>query len=250
MTVIRPVRPLRPAVGCAGAPAQDTAPRKLRRHIRFCTAPDGVRLAYATAGSGPPCGAADGVRLAYAIGGNGPPLVKAANWIGHLEYDQTTPVWRHWIAELSRDHRLLRYDMRGCGLSDRAVEDLSFEAHLSDLETVIEASGFAKFPILGISAGVPLAIAYAALHPERVGHLVLHAGFARGPALRPLTPEQREINETMPRLIELGWGQENPSFRRLFTSQIIPGGSPSSIAASTSSPAWRHRPRTPRGCCG
>ncbi len=204
---IRPVQPLRRAPAPVIAPAPDKAAQRLRQQIRFCTAPDGVRLAYATVG-------------------RGPPLVKAANWLGDLEFDWDSPVWRHWIEALARDHCFLRYDARGCGLSDRVAEDLSFEALVRDFEAVVDASGFERFPIVGISAGAPLAIAYAARHPERVSHLVLHGAFVRGPARRQPSAEQRDMDESMVRLIELGWGQENPSFRQLFTSQFIPDGTP------------------------
>jgi len=204
------VQPLRREPAIAPMPekaAPEKAAPKLRQHIRFCSAADGVRLAFATVG-------------------NGTPLVKAANWLGHLEFEWDSPVWRHWIAALARDHCFLRHDARGCGLSDRAADDLSFEALVRDFETVVDAAGFGRFPILGISAGAPLAIAYAARHPERVTHLVLHGAFLRGPAHRQPSTEQREMDESMVRLVELGWGQENPAFRQLFTSQFIPEGTP------------------------
>ena len=178
-----------------------------KQRIRFCTSPDRVRIAYATSGEGPP-------------------LVKAANWLTHLEFDWNSPVWRSWLSELSRDHMFVRYDMRGCGLSDWDVAKQSFEAWVSDLENIADAVGVKRFPLLGMLAGASVAIAYAARHPERVSHLILHGGFARGRLKRKTTPQQREIDETMTRLIELGWGKENPAFRQLFTSQFIPEGTP------------------------
>ena len=177
-----------------------------KQEIRFCTSPDGVRLAYATAGKGPP-------------------LVKAANWLSHLEYDWESPVWRRWLEEVTRDFRLVRYDNRGCGLSDRDAP-LSFEAWVRDLETVVDAIGLERFALLGASQGAPIAIAYAARHPERVTHLVLHGSYARGFLKRDPTPQQREEAGAMRKLIELGWGKENPAFRQLFTTQFIPGGTP------------------------
>lgn len=168
----------------------------------------------------------DGVRLAYASTGNGPTLVKAATWLSHLEYDWDSPVWRHVLRELSTQCTLVRYDERGCGLSDWAVADLSFESWVADLETVIDAAGIERTGLLGISQGAPIAIAYAVRHPERVTHLVLHGGYARGRLVRSDTPAQREEAQTMAKLAELGWGKADPSFRQFFTSQFIPGGTP------------------------
>lgn len=179
----------------------------MKQQIRFCTTADGVRLAYATAGEGPP-------------------LVKVASWMSHLEFDWTSPVWRHWISELSRDHTYLRYDERGCGLSDWEVPELSFEAWVRDLETVVDTVGVERFPLLGLSQGGPIAIAYAVRHPERVSHLILHGAYARGWLKRNITPQQRKEAETMAELAELGWGKENPAFRQFFTTQFIPDGTP------------------------
>ena len=176
-----------------------------KQQIRFCTSRDGVRIAYATAG-------------------RGPPLVKAANWMSHLEFDVDSPVWSHLLAELASHHTLVRYDERGCGLSDREVEDLSFESWLCDLETVVDAAQVDCFPLLGISQGASLAVAYAVKHPQRVTHLILHGGYARGKLKRNITERQREEAETMNKLAELGWGRENPAFRQFFTTQYIPGG--------------------------
>jgi pimeloyl-ACP methyl ester carboxylesterase/DNA-binding CsgD family transcriptional regulator len=171
------------------------------------------------------CTSHDGARLAYARSGRGPPLVKAANWLSHLEFDWESPVWRPWLAQLSADHTLIRYDARGSGLSDWNVET-SFEAWVRDLETVVEASGARRFPLIGISQGASVAIAYAARHPERVSHLVLYGGYARGPGKRATSEHEREEAETMGRLAELGWGRENPAFRQFFTTQFIPDGTP------------------------
>ena len=168
----------------------------------------------------------DGVRLAYASTGSGPMLVKAATWLSHLEYDWGSPVWRHVLSVLSAQCTLVRYDERGCGLSDWAVEDLSFESWVRDLETVIDAAGIERTALLGISQGASIAIAYAVRHPERVSQLVLHGGYARGRLVRSDTPAQREEAETMAKLAELGWGKSDPSFRQFFTSQFIPGGTP------------------------
>ncbi len=168
----------------------------------------------------------DGVRLAYASSGQGPTLIKAATWLSHLEYDWESPVWRHWLQALSARCRLLRYDERGCGLSDWNVPELSFDSWLRDFEAVVDAAGAERFAILGVSQGAPIAIAYAVKHPERVTHLVLQGGYARGRNLRAATPQQAEEAEMMCRLAEIGWGKSDPSFRQFFTTQFIPGGTP------------------------
>jgi pimeloyl-ACP methyl ester carboxylesterase/DNA-binding CsgD family transcriptional regulator len=168
----------------------------------------------------------DGVRLAWASSGSGPPLIKAATWLSHLEYDWDSPVWSHLLRDLSRQCTFVRYDERGCGLSDWAVDDLSFESWVRDLETVADANGAERFALLGISQGASIAIAYAVRHPERVTHLVLHGGYARGRLVRSDTAQEREEVETMTKLAELGWGKADPSFRQFFTSQFIPGGTP------------------------
>jgi pimeloyl-ACP methyl ester carboxylesterase/DNA-binding CsgD family transcriptional regulator len=166
----------------------------------------------------------DGVRLAYASSGAGPTLIKAATWLSHLEYDWESPVWSHLLHALSARSTFVRYDERGCGLSDWAVDDLSFESWVRDLETVADATGAERFGLLGISQGASIAIAYAVRHPERVSHLVLSSGYARGRLVRSDTPQQRDEVETMTKLAELGWGKADPSFRQFFTSQFIPGG--------------------------
>lgn len=168
----------------------------------------------------------DGVRLGYAETGSGMPLIKAATWLSHLEHDRSSPVWSHVVGELSDRYRYVRYDERGCGLSDWMVKDLSFESWVRDLETVVEAIGVKRFALLGISQGASIAIAYAVRHPDRVTHLVLHGGYARGRLVRSNTKQQREESETMVKLAELGWGRSDPSFRQFFTSQFIPGGTP------------------------
>ena len=185
----------------ASAPEQD---------IRFCTSPDGVRIAYASTGSGPP-------------------LVKTANWLNHLEFDWQSPVWRSLLLELSRHHRLIRYDQRGTGLTDWAVEDISFDAWVSDLETVVNAAGLERFSLLGISQGTPVSIAYAVRHPERVSRLILHGGYAKGWLVGESPKAQRHQDATRT-LIESGWGQETPAFRQMFTSLFIPDGTPEQIA--------------------
>jgi pimeloyl-ACP methyl ester carboxylesterase/DNA-binding CsgD family transcriptional regulator len=168
----------------------------------------------------------DGVRLAYAASGRGHPLIKAATWLSHLEHDWDSPVWRHLLREFSLRWQLVRYDERGCGLSDWEVPELTFDSWVRDLETVVDATGAERFALLGLSQGASIAIAYAVKHPERVTHLVLHGGYARGRLIRSSTPQQREEAEMMARLAEIGWGKADPSFRQFFTTQFIPGGTP------------------------
>jgi pimeloyl-ACP methyl ester carboxylesterase/DNA-binding winged helix-turn-helix (wHTH) protein len=181
-------------------------PTGLHQEIRFCTAPDGVRIAYAAVGQGPS-------------------LVKTANWLNHLDYDWHGPIWSHLLRALAGSYQLIRYDERGNGLSDWDVGDISLDAFVSDLETVIDAIGLKKFPLLGISQGCAVSIAYAVRHPERVTRLVLYGGYARG---RRKRGQQSEIEQAdaIVTLIREGWGQENPAYRQLFTSRFIPDATP------------------------
>src|SRR6195952_2273103 len=159
------------------------------------------------------CQSKDGVQLAYARTGQGPPLVKTGHWMTHLEYDFESPIWRHFYHELSRDHTFYRYDARGNGLSDREVPDVKFENFVDDLETVVDAAGVERFPLLGISQGGAISVAYAVRHPERVSHLVLYGGFAVGGKKR--APAEKDRRNAMATLMRLGWGMDNPSFRQM-----------------------------------
>jgi class 3 adenylate cyclase/pimeloyl-ACP methyl ester carboxylesterase len=176
----------------------------LKQEIRFCTAPDGVQLA-------------------FSMLGQGPPLMKTGNWMTHLEFDLESPVWRHLYRELARDHTMIRYDPRGNGLSDRTIDEISFDAFVSDLETVVDAAKLTRFVLLGISQGCAVSIAYAVRHPERVSHLILYGGYAVGRNKRARSAAEKDENAAMMTLLRLGWGKENPAFRQLFTSQFMPG---------------------------
>jgi class 3 adenylate cyclase/alpha-beta hydrolase superfamily lysophospholipase len=205
--ISRPVEVYAVDMASHGHPASPPADEgKFEQAIRFCTAPDGVQLAYSTIGSGPP-------------------LVKSGNWMTHLEYDLESPLWTDIWRSLARDSTLLRYDARGNGLSDRDAADISFDAWVSDLETVVAAAGFPKFDLFGISQGCAVAIAYAVRHPERVSRLVLYGGFAQGANKRALTESQKEEAAAMVALTRLGWGKENPAFRQMFTSMFVPEAS-------------------------
>jgi pimeloyl-ACP methyl ester carboxylesterase len=170
------------------------------------------------------CTTSDGVRIAYATIGTGPPLLKTANWLNHLEFDWHSEVWRHWLKELSRDHCLVRYDERGNGLSDWEVSELSLPAFVDDMETVVDALGLERCPVLGISQGAAVAAAYAARHPERVSHLILVNGFSRGWRLSG-PPIDIDAAEAMIALARAGWGKSHPAFRQVFTSLYFPEAS-------------------------
>jgi pimeloyl-ACP methyl ester carboxylesterase/DNA-binding CsgD family transcriptional regulator len=178
----------------------------LRQDVRFCTAADGTRIAVASIGAGPP-------------------LVRAAHWLSHVEHDLESPVWRPWLRELSQRHTYVRYDQRGCGLSDRTLSGLSLDAWVGDLEAVVDQLGLERFALLGMSQGGAVAIAYARRHPQKVSHLVLVGAYARGALRRAADELERLEAETLVNLIRIGWGRDNDAFRQVFTNQFIPGGS-------------------------
>jgi class 3 adenylate cyclase/pimeloyl-ACP methyl ester carboxylesterase len=189
----------------AGSPAARVlASANLKQEIRYCKASDGVRLAYATVGTGPP-------------------LVRSAHWLGHLEYDWEIPIFRHLLLGLANDFALIRYDARGNGLSDWDVGEISLDAWVSDMESVVDAVGLSRFPLLGFSQGCAVSIAFAVRHPERVSRLILYGGFAAGRNKRPnLSDAGRERFAAIKTLTKLGWGADDPTFRQIFTSSIIP----------------------------
>lgn len=182
---------------------------QLTQDIRFCTAKDGTRIAYATVGSGPP-------------------LFKASNWMNHLEYDWESPVWRHLFRAFAGTYTLVRYDARGNGLSDWDVEDFSFEARMDDMEAVVEAAGLERFALFGVSQGCSMAVEYAVRHPEHVSKMVLYGGFALGWAKG--SERARDEGQATATLMRIGWGRDNPAFRQMFTSQFLPEGTPEQFA--------------------
>jgi pimeloyl-ACP methyl ester carboxylesterase len=189
------------------APTVPTVPtiERAPQQIRYCVSPDGVRVAYAMSGSGPP-------------------LVKAANWLTHLDLEWSSPIWSHWIDGLSGRHRLVRYDERGCGLSDWDVRDFAFDAWVDDLELVVDAAGLDRFPLLGVSQGGAVAIAYAVRHPERVSHLVLSGAYCRGRLARARTADELEEAALDLQLGRIGWRRDDPTYRQVFASQFLPDG--------------------------
>lgn len=185
------------------------------QQILFSQSIGGTRIAFSTTGAGKPM----------------PSLVRAAHWLGSLDFDGLTPVWAQWIEELARRHKLTRYDCRGCGLSDRDVDNFSLDELVADLESVVDSAGLKQFALLGMSQGGAVSIAYTARHPERVSHLVLCGAFARGTLVRDRSDRQRELFQAMIRLVELGWGQDNPAFLQMFTSQFFPNATPAQAHA-------------------
>jgi pimeloyl-ACP methyl ester carboxylesterase/DNA-binding CsgD family transcriptional regulator len=182
-----------------------STPGRIRQHVRYVTATDGTRLAWAESGAGPV-------------------VVKAANWLTHLEYEWESPIWRHWIRFFSENARFIRYDERGCGMSEWRDVALSLDQWADDLHGVIEAARpEGPVTLLGISQGAATCIHYALRHPERVSKMILYGGYARG-ALRRGTPDAALQFQAMVDLMRVAWGKSNPAFRQVFTSRFIPEG--------------------------
>jgi pimeloyl-ACP methyl ester carboxylesterase/DNA-binding CsgD family transcriptional regulator len=176
------------------------------------------------------CTSADDVQLAWSMDGRGMPVVKAPNWLNHLELDLASPVWRAWMQRMMASHTLVRYDGRGCGLSDRDVAVITQETMQLDLQAVVGAAKLDRFVLYGASQGAAVAIEFAARHPQRVSHLVLYGGYLRGARKRG-TPHASEEADAMLKLVELGWGRENSAFRQVFATQFIPDGTPEQLKA-------------------
>ncbi len=168
--------------------------------------------------------------MAWASAGEGPPLVKTANWLTHLEYDLESPVWSHWVRFFADHSRFVRYDERGCGLTDRQVEDLSFDRWVEDLEAVIDAAGIDEpVALLGMSQGAATALAFAAKHPEKVSRIIVYGGYAQGWRARG-DAESAKFSDAIVEVVSQGWALENPVFLELFTKRFIPAGSDEQIA--------------------
>jgi pimeloyl-ACP methyl ester carboxylesterase/DNA-binding CsgD family transcriptional regulator len=178
----------------------------LSQEVRFCRAPDGVRLA-------------------YTLRGEGLPIVLASCWLSHLQFDLESPCWRHLVLDFGRLGRLVRYDERGSGLSDWEVEDFSIEARTADLEAVANELGLERFALIGMSQGGLAAITYAARHPERLSHLVLLGCHARGPLAGDPSPERVAEYDAIRALVRVGWAREDALYRHVLTRQMMPGGS-------------------------
>jgi len=203
--IARPIEVFAIDLDKGGSPAARVlSAANLKQEIRYCRATDGVRLAYAKVGSGPG-------------------LLRSAHWLGHLEYDWDLPLYRDFLLGLASSFTLVRYDARGNGLSDWDVGELSLDAWVNDMESVVDAAGLDRFPLLGFSQGCAVSIAFAVRHPERVSHLILYGGFAVGANKNPdLSAADRERFAAMKTLMRLGWGADEPTFRQLFTSTMLP----------------------------
>jgi pimeloyl-ACP methyl ester carboxylesterase/DNA-binding CsgD family transcriptional regulator len=166
---------------------------------------------------------ADKVSLAWARSGSGPVVVKAANWLTHLQYDWESPVWRHWMEFFTDHFTFIRFDERGCGMSDWEVENVSESNWLGDMECVIDAAEIDEPVIgLGVSQGAVTVIRYAIKYPERVSRLILYGGYALGWGQRG--GREDEHYKAVLNMIRLGWGSDNPVFRQAFTSRFLPRG--------------------------
>jgi pimeloyl-ACP methyl ester carboxylesterase/DNA-binding CsgD family transcriptional regulator len=182
----------------------------MRQSIRFARTPDGVKLAWSAAGEGPT-------------------LIKASNWLTHLEYDQDSPVWRHWIHFFADHYHFVRYDERGCGMSDWQVEDVSPARWADDFESIVRAAQPPRpFILLGVSQGGAAAINYVTRYPDDVSHLVLYGAYARGWGMRE-DPDAEQRHQAIVDLTRLGWGMDNPVYRQLFTSRFVPRATPEQI---------------------
>ncbi|QHQ35165.1 alpha/beta hydrolase [Algicella marina] len=201
-------KPDAPAMQPAALPDLAPAPRQI---VRFLQTDDDTSLAWASTGD-----AAN------------PPLVKAANWLSHLELDWEAPIWSPLFRQLSRTHNFIRYDERGCGLSDWDVPEISFESFVNDLELVVDAAGLDRFPLLGISQGAAVSIEYAARHPDRVSHLILFGGYSAGWRHHASEEEVREREAVMV-LTETGWGRPNPAYRQIFSRSFMPDATPEEL---------------------
>lgn len=179
----------------------------MKQNIRFCTAPDGASLAYATSG-------------------DGPPLVRVANWLTHLDLDWKGPIWSHWFREFSKDHTLVRFDLRGSGLSERSVEEQSLEVWRQDLETIIEDLGIDRFPLLGFCQGGAIALNYTVCHPEKVSHLILFDSYSQGNLVDGAPWRKKLETKALTKMIEAGWGRDDTTvFRRVFADLLMPDAS-------------------------
>jgi len=178
----------------------------MRQQIRFCQSPDGVRIAYATMGAGPP-------------------LVWVNSWLTHLELDMQSPIQSHWFEEFSRDHLLVRYDARGNGLSDRAVDAFSVDDWVRDLETVADDLELQRFCLVGFCQGGATAVTYAVRHPERISQLILHDSYAQGAFAQGASLQERQEAEALADMIAVGWGRDNSAFRELFANLLMPDAS-------------------------
>ncbi|MBY6003046.1 alpha/beta fold hydrolase [Salipiger bermudensis] len=211
-----------PGAACdAPDPAPPRAPAPTGRPPRISSGLRAQKIGF--------CDVADGTTIAYATVGSGPPLLKAANWLTHLEFDWTSPIWGECFADIARERSFIRYDERGCGLSDWDTDDLSFDAFVEDLEAVADRLELERFPLLGISQGAAVSIEYAARHPERVSGLILFGGYAAG-WRHTTSDDEKARREAVRDLTRVGWGTDNPAYRHIFSQTFMPGVAPDELA--------------------
>jgi pimeloyl-ACP methyl ester carboxylesterase/DNA-binding CsgD family transcriptional regulator len=169
------------------------------------------------------CRSADGVRIAFAVHGEGPPLLISTCWLSHLQFDWESPVWRHFLVELGQFCTVIRFDERGHGLSDWDVTDHGLDARIADLEAVADAAGFDRFALMAMAQGGPVAISYAARHPQRLTRLLFYSSYSS--ATQGLSADELDVEDTYGQMIKVGWARPDSTFRRVFTSLMIPGAS-------------------------
>ena len=170
------------------------------------------------------CNSADGTHIAWAGIGEGLPVLKAPNYLNHIEYEWGSPFWGPFLAEFARTNHLVRFDQRGNGLSDWDVETITLDSMTEDMEAVVEASGLDRFALFGISQGAAFSVRYAAKHPEKVSCLILFGGFVRGTAMRD-DPEYETYRATTRLMMREGWGSPNPVYRQFFAAEFVPDAS-------------------------
>ncbi len=190
------------------SPEEDIGPNDEKEplEVRYCTTPDGVSIAFAGTGEGLP-------------------LIKTASFMTHLQHDSEGVLFAHWIYELSKHYRYVRYDERGNGLSDWEIESFSFEAMVQDLETVIDTLGYERFALLGVSQGASVALEYARRYPERVGCLILYGGYAAG-WQHSKDEAFKTTRNALLDLTRVTWGSDNPAGRQAYAALYIPDGTP------------------------
>jgi pimeloyl-ACP methyl ester carboxylesterase/DNA-binding CsgD family transcriptional regulator len=178
------------------------------------------------------CASRDGTRIAYATYGAGPPLVWASHWIHHLNLDWDSPIWRPWLSLLTRHYTVVRYDYRGCGLSDRQGISFSLEKHVEDLEAVAESAGLQSFTLVAQAGGGLVSLIYVAKHPHKVDRLALYGCQARGRSVRGMPLEAAKESEALLKLTEFGWRNEGPAYGQFFVTLHMPDASADQIRSA------------------